>query len=120
MIEKSREYLNRSIPHFYDSIDRNGVKEAGNRTNGFNKFPRFGDRDIKLEEIKHSPSTHSYNSGLYNTIEAKVRHTEPYSRNSQQHTKSIDRFEVHNYYKELEKGYVPKDTPGPGAYITEN
>ena len=120
MIEKSREYLNRSIPHFYDSIDRKGVKEAGNRTNGFNKFPRFGERDIKFEELKNSPSSHSYNSGLYNSIEAKVKSTEPYSRNSHQNTKSIDRFEVHNYYKELEKGYVPRNTPGPGAYATEN
>lgn len=119
MIEKVREKLNKSIPHFYDSIDRNSIKEQGNRTNGFSKFPRFHLQNVKSEETKNTPSSHSYYADMYNTIGEKMRKIEPYSRNHA-YSKSIDRFEVKNYYKELEKGYISNEGPGPAAYSTEN
>lgn len=119
-LDKVKEKLAKSIPHFYDNIDRNSIKENSNRTNGFNKFPRFGERDIRAKELSETPSSHSYNHFMYNTIAEKLSKVEPYSRNSYSKTKSTDRFESHNYYKELEKGYLSQDGPGPAAYSTEN
>lgn len=43
-----------------------------------------------------------------------------YSRNHDGNSKSIDRFEIKNYFKELEKGYVSNEGPGPAAYRNDN
>ena len=119
-IDKDKEIITTSIPHFYDTIDRMSVKESGNKTNGFPKFPRFKERDMKLKESNNMPSSQSYNGFIYNSIEGKAKDIEPYSRNIHSYFKSIDKFEFKTYFKELERGYVNKDTPGPAAYSTEN
>lgn len=117
---KDKEFIIMSIPHFYDDIDRNGIKNSANKTNWFPKFSRFKERDIKLNESKNLPSSQSYNDCLYNTIGNKINKNENFSRNNHAYSRSIDRFEFKNYYKELERGYVNKNTPGPAAYSTQN
>jgi ABC-type sulfate transport system substrate-binding protein len=32
--------------------------------------------------------------------------------------KGADKFKIKTYFKELEKGYLSQDTPGPAAYST--
>ena len=36
------------------------------------------------------------------------------------HSKSSDKFDSKQYFKELERGYIPQDTPGPCAYDSIN
>lgn len=67
---KSRDLLNMSLPHWYDSIDRDGIKEYGNRTNSFTKCKRFLERERKEDEEKDTPSSQSYNPEL--SIKSKL------------------------------------------------
>lgn len=119
-MEKSRQALNSSVPHFYDTLDRDSIKENGNKTNGFKREIRFLERDKLLKEQEEMPSSQSYNNSFDKTIEASSQKAIQHSRNNHVATKSMDKFELHTYYKELEKGYLNQDTPGPAAYSSEN
>jgi hypothetical protein len=63
-LDKERSILNKSIPHFYDTADRNSIKEYGNKTNSFTKFNRFFERERKAHEDKVTPSSQSYNTEI--------------------------------------------------------
>ena len=102
--------------HFYDSIDRNSVKENGNKTNGFPKGPRFQERNKMLKEKSFMPSCQSYNHSFYGTIEERSRKIIPQSRNGIWFSNSVNKFDIKNHTKGLDK----QQSPGPASYSTEN
>jgi hypothetical protein len=85
--------LKKTIPHFYDSIYRNSIKEAGNKTNGFNKYPRFAALKKKFEEIRDTPSSQTYDTINYKSITEKARKAISHSRNNDLYAKLSDRFD---------------------------
>jgi hypothetical protein len=117
---KSEDTLNASVPHYYDSFDRNSIKQNGNKTNGFKKSIRFLERDRLLKYNEGTPSCQSYNNSNYMTINDNSLKMHKIPKNNHATTKSMGKFEVHSYCKELVKGYLNKDTPGPAAYSNEN
>jgi len=106
----------RSSVHCYNGKDGKSLEENANKTNGFTKCIRFFQRDKVLGEKERMPSCQSYNHSFYGTIEEKSKRISSHTKNHHSISHSVDKFENHSYYKELEKGYINKETPGPAAY----
>mmetsp|Transcript_494 Transcript_494/g.542 ORF Transcript_494/g.542 Transcript_494/m.542 type:complete len:185 (+) Transcript_494:174-728(+) len=64
----SKKKLNNSI-QYHSSIDRKGITENMNKTNGFPKSIRFLQRDKILSEKEQIPSSQNYNHSFYGSIE---------------------------------------------------
>lgn len=70
-----------------------------------------------LKEKGEMPSSQSYNHSFYGTIEDRSKRIHTHSRNNlSSHT--IDKFSGGSYFKEIEKDYLNKESPGPAAYFT--